>query len=196
MPCKGRWPLPRRSYRPDGAWAEGPGYWSYATKYTVTALAGLQSAPGTDYGLSTLPGPAGAARSGCRARGPTGLFFNFAEAGERAGDEPALFWLARRLTTRSWPGGRGGRRSGGSSRRSGGTTPGGRKRTWPAPGLDAHPCGRRRGRLALRLERDRQAIYVGFKGGRQQGPTTPTSIWAPSSWTPLGQRWATDLVRG
>ena len=43
-------------YAPDGGWAEGPGYWTYATHYTVCLLAALQTALGTDHGLSQTPG--------------------------------------------------------------------------------------------------------------------------------------------
>ena len=32
-----------RSFAPDGGWAEGPGYWAYATHYNVFYLAALQS---------------------------------------------------------------------------------------------------------------------------------------------------------
>jgi hypothetical protein len=84
------------SYAPDGAWAEGPGYWGYATRYTIVAFASLQSALGTDFGLSSLPGMAEAGVFRIYGAGPTSLFFNFADAGERAGTEPSLFWLARR----------------------------------------------------------------------------------------------------
>lgn len=31
-------PLAMRSYAPDGAWGEGPGYWGYATSYNVVML--------------------------------------------------------------------------------------------------------------------------------------------------------------
>ena len=31
-------------YGPDGAWAEGPGYWRYATQYNVVFLAALETA--------------------------------------------------------------------------------------------------------------------------------------------------------
>ena len=40
------------SYDPDGAWPEGPGYWDYATRYTLYGLAALQTALGTDFGLA------------------------------------------------------------------------------------------------------------------------------------------------
>jgi hypothetical protein len=84
------------TYAPDGAWAEGPGYWGYATRYTVVALASLQSALGTDFGLSSLPGLSEAGLFRVYSVGPTGWFFNFADAGESSGDEPSLFWLATR----------------------------------------------------------------------------------------------------
>src|SRR5207244_1654015 len=48
--------LAMASYAPEGGWAEGPGYWQYATSYNVYYLAALQSALGTDFGLSSLPG--------------------------------------------------------------------------------------------------------------------------------------------
>jgi hypothetical protein len=86
------------TYDPDGAWPEGPAYWEYATSYTVYGLAAMHSALGTDFGLSDRT--PGVARSGffpLLTSGPTGLFFNFADAGsnEHRGLMPCLFWLAR-----------------------------------------------------------------------------------------------------
>ena len=87
------------SYAPDGAWAEGPGYWGYATQYAVAAFASLRSALGTEFGLSSLPGVSRAGEFRLYAVGPTRRCFNFADCGETAagGDEPRLFWLARRF---------------------------------------------------------------------------------------------------
>ena len=48
--------LAMQSYAPDGGWGEGPGYWAYATSYNVTMLACLESATGSDFGLSKFPG--------------------------------------------------------------------------------------------------------------------------------------------
>ncbi len=48
--------LPMRNYAPDGAYPEGPGYWSYGTLFNVLLISGLESAFGTDYGLSQMPG--------------------------------------------------------------------------------------------------------------------------------------------
>ena len=41
-----------RDYGPvgDGAWPEGPHYWSYATKYVLATIECLLSATGSDYG--------------------------------------------------------------------------------------------------------------------------------------------------
>ncbi|MCC6695048.1 MAG: heparinase, partial [Candidatus Hydrogenedentes bacterium] len=44
------------SYAPDGAWMEGPGYWHYATRYTAFALCAMDTALGTDFGLSKMEG--------------------------------------------------------------------------------------------------------------------------------------------
>lgn len=90
--------LPRAiaSFGPDGGWAEGPGYWGYAMRYTVVALASLQTALGQDYGLGDIAGMDQAGLFRVYGVGPTGMFFNFADAGERSGDEPSLYWLARR----------------------------------------------------------------------------------------------------
>lgn len=85
------------TFGPDGAWSEGPGYWGYAMRYTVVALASLQTALGQDYGLGDIVGMEQAGFFRVCEVGPTGLFFNFADAGERAGEEPSLFWLARRF---------------------------------------------------------------------------------------------------
>lgn len=84
-------------YEPDGAYAEGPGYWNYATSYAVFGLAALQSALGTDFGLSAAKGFEQAGYFPLHASGPTGLYFNYADASESLRRNiPSLFWLARR----------------------------------------------------------------------------------------------------
>jgi hypothetical protein len=86
------------SYAPDGAWPEGPGYWGYATRYTVYGLAALQTALGTDFGLSKVHGLDKAGYFPIYTTGPTGFYFNFADVGgrNRRGNLPDLFWLSRR----------------------------------------------------------------------------------------------------
>ncbi|MGQ9504291.1 MAG: heparinase II/III domain-containing protein [Thermogutta sp.] len=85
------------NYAPDGAWAEGPGYWSYATHYTVYMLAALESALGTDFALSQQPGFDRAGDFRIHVIGPSGLAFNFADGGARVGGAPIMLWLARKF---------------------------------------------------------------------------------------------------
>jgi len=90
-------PIAMRSYAPDGGWAEGPNYWSYATRYTVYMLAALDSALGTDFGLAKSPGFDLAGRSRIYSSGPTGLSFNYADGGAKVSPAAEMFWLARRF---------------------------------------------------------------------------------------------------
>ena len=91
--------LPRaiKTYGPDGAWGEGPGYWSYATHYTAYGLAALESALGTDFGLLKIEGLAQAGDFPIYTAGPTGHYLNLADVGEKSSRRtlPCLFWLAR-----------------------------------------------------------------------------------------------------
>lgn len=82
---------------PDGVYPEGPGYWSYGTSYQVVMLAALESALGTDWGLTASPGFLASASAQLRQVGPTGLAFNFADGGEGVGVRPAFWWFARHL---------------------------------------------------------------------------------------------------
>jgi hypothetical protein len=90
-------PIALASYGPDGAWGEGPGYWSYATHYTAYGLAALQSALGSDFGLLQIKGLSEAGDFPIYTAGPTGLYLNMADVGEKSSRRtlPCLFWLAR-----------------------------------------------------------------------------------------------------
>jgi len=93
----GSLPIAMRQYAPDGAWAEGPGYWNYATRYTVYLLAGLETALGTDFGLSRQPGFSVTGDFRLHVVGPTKQVFNFADGGSGAGIAAHMFWLASRF---------------------------------------------------------------------------------------------------
>jgi hypothetical protein len=90
-------PLALKSYAPDGAWGEGPGYWSYATHYTAYGLTAMETALGKDFGLSEIAGLSDAGYSPIYLTGPTGLQLNYADVGERSRlrPMPCMFWLAR-----------------------------------------------------------------------------------------------------
>jgi hypothetical protein len=86
-----------RAYAPDGAYPEGPGYWSYGTSYSVMMIAALESALGTDWQMAESAGFLASAGAFLQMTAPSGLFFNFSDCREEGSIEPALFWFARRL---------------------------------------------------------------------------------------------------
>lgn len=88
--------LPMAEFAPDGAWNEGPGYWNYATSYNVVFLAGLESALGTDFGFSQMPGFADTGTFPMYLTGPLGRTFNYADGGEGTIRAAQMFWLARK----------------------------------------------------------------------------------------------------
>ena len=83
-------------YGPDGAWAEGPGYWGYATRYTAYGFSALRTALDTDFGLLDIEGISEAGFAPIHTTGPTGLYLNYADSGERNARRPMfqVFWLA------------------------------------------------------------------------------------------------------
>lgn len=83
-------------YAPDGGDEEGPGYWDYATTYTVFYLSALESALGSDLGWGETEGFGETGNFRVQSIGPTGLTFNYADASEPAGGSPQMFWLAGR----------------------------------------------------------------------------------------------------
>ena len=89
--------LAMQSYAPDGGWGEGPGYWGYATSYNVAMLACLESALGTDFGLSKFPGFDQTALFPLYMTGGGNRCFNFADCSEHAGRSDCLLWLGRRF---------------------------------------------------------------------------------------------------
>ena len=92
-----RIPLGLRPYAPDGVYPEGPSYWSYGTTYSAVTVAALETALGTDWGITSAPGFTASAGAYAQMIAPTGLAYNFADGGEGAGLQPTLMWFARRL---------------------------------------------------------------------------------------------------
>ncbi len=84
-------------YAPDGGWNEGPGYWHYATRYTVYFLSALETALGKDFGLSDSTGFNRAGHFRVYFTSPIGEIFNFADASGNLADAHEMFWLTRRF---------------------------------------------------------------------------------------------------
>ncbi|MFM1651706.1 DUF4962 domain-containing protein [Brevibacillus sp. B_LB10_24] len=62
------------NYAPDGGSPEGPGYWDHGTLYISYFLSSLDSALGTDYGLSDAPGLSETGYYPLYVTGPAGSF--------------------------------------------------------------------------------------------------------------------------
>lgn len=90
-------PRAMAEFGPDGGWPEGPGYWHYAIMYNVTMLASLQSALGTDFGLSATPGFSETGLFPIYMAGATDRCFNFADCHEGEIHSPELFWFAQKF---------------------------------------------------------------------------------------------------
>ncbi len=102
-------PVSMHEYVPDGAYPEGPGYWGYGTTYNVILISALQSALGTDFGLTRQPGFLATADYYLHVTGPSGLYFNYSDCGRGGqGVAPAMFWFAAQrgepyLLWSEWP---------------------------------------------------------------------------------------------
>jgi len=88
-----------KEFGDDGGWAEGPGYWRYATEYAVFFTAALESALGEDAARPMLDnkGFANAGEFCIHVTGPFGKTFNFADAGDHAGGAPQMFWMGQKF---------------------------------------------------------------------------------------------------
>ena len=81
-------------YEPEGAYPEGPGYWNYGTTFNILFLDALQSAVGTDFGITdAFPGFLSTARFRAQLNTPAGLSYNFSDNGESRQASPSLFWF-------------------------------------------------------------------------------------------------------
>ena len=83
-------------YEPDGIYPEGPIYWSYGTSFEILLLKALETAFGTDFGLSNHPGFLSSGRYILFSESGTGKYFNFYDNSERAGLNPESWYFASR----------------------------------------------------------------------------------------------------
>jgi hypothetical protein len=182
--------LAMAQFAPDGAWAEGPGYWAYATSYNVVLLAGLASALGTDFGLSDLPAFADTGWLPIYLTGPLGRTFNYADGSDHTIRAPQMFWLARRFNRPAY----------GHYERPI-ASPHAQDLLWfdartdqaqaVAPPLDKYFRGA--GVVTLRSAwNDRRALFVGFKAGDNKANHSHLDL-GTFVLDALGTRWAADL---
>jgi len=89
--------LPMKDYEPDGAYPEGYSYWGYGTSFNIMFISALEKAFGRDCGFEINPGFFRTAGYLENMTGPTGSCFNYSDAGQGGGLNPAMFWFADRL---------------------------------------------------------------------------------------------------
>jgi len=83
-------------YGPDGVYPEGSTYWSYGTSFSVTTIAMVESAFGTDFGMTDYPGFKESAVFKKLSVAPSGWYYNFADCGDKRGEngDVILAWFA------------------------------------------------------------------------------------------------------
>ncbi|MBR2128042.1 MAG: heparinase II/III family protein [Bacteroidales bacterium] len=89
-------PFALACYAPDGGYPEGFNYWGYGTSFQVMMIAALESALGTDYGLSEAPGFLDTASFIQFMTTPGGECFNFSDSSPMTVCNPMMFWFADR----------------------------------------------------------------------------------------------------
>ncbi|MHB1310274.1 MAG: heparinase II/III domain-containing protein [Limisphaerales bacterium] len=182
--------LAMREYGPDGAWAEGPAYWHYATSYNVVFLAALHSALGSDFGLGTIPGFREAGLFPIHLSGPLGRTFNYADGGDGAIRAPEMFWLAERFGLPAY-----------AQYQMRSATPHPLDLVWflrdtsaiqtAALPLDRHFRGAEVVTMRSAWD-DRNALFVGFKGGDNQANHSNLDLGS-FVMDAMGVRWVVDL---
>jgi hypothetical protein len=88
--------LPMEDYKPDGAYPEGYSYWGYGTSFNVLFCSAVERIFGSDFGLSDTEGYLKTGSYMTHMIGSSGLPFNYSDAGNGAGLNPAMFWFAQR----------------------------------------------------------------------------------------------------
>jgi hypothetical protein len=196
-------PKAMHEYAPDGAYPEGPGYWGYGTTFNVLLISALESTLGSDFNLTSQPGFLATADYYLHVVGPSGLYFNYSDAGRGGeGVAPAMFWLAAKrqqsyLLWRDWAAleGRGSARSGRGRDRTDPMT-----LLWIAPRqakptVPASLSWSAAGPNPVAFHRsswDRNASFVAIKGGSASLNHAHMDVGA-FVMDAAGFRWADDL---
>jgi len=188
--------IPTARLAPDGGWDEGPGYWNYAMRYTAYYLAAIQTALGTDFGISKSPGLAETGLFRIYAIGPTKLAFNFADAETAASDAPQMFLFARLFDrpVYAWHQRRFGTGTASTSALN--------LLWYDGRGTDADAAALPLDAYFKNIDvvffrsawNDDNALFVGFKGGNNRANHSHPDL-GTFVLDALGRRWAIDLGR-
>ncbi len=185
-------------FSPDGGFEEGPVYWNYATTFNTYYLAALDTAFGTDFGLSSLPGFDKTGEYRMQTISPLHLYANFGDCGTTPGYATQMFWMARKFNRPMYaeherdldehPAVMEG-------------TPGILELLWQFPRMapeastaitTAQSFARINGAFMRTSWTDPQATYVAFKGGDSKSSHGHLDL-GQFICEMAGQRWAVDL---
>ena len=86
-------PIALKAYVPDGAYAEGSGYWEYGTSYTAVMLDALESCFRDDFGLSRSKGFIPSALYAQQMITPTLSAFAYSDNGLSSSFSPTVFYF-------------------------------------------------------------------------------------------------------
>ncbi|MBT4138416.1 MAG: hypothetical protein HOE48_10895, partial [Candidatus Latescibacteria bacterium] len=89
--------LPMGHYAPDGAGTEGATYWDYGSRYNILYMSSLETALGTDFGLSDVPGFKESGQYQMYISGASRLPYDFADCGMHRMSAPMHFWMGKRF---------------------------------------------------------------------------------------------------
>ncbi len=90
-------PLAMSHYAPDGAGTEGATYWDYGARFNILLLSSLETALGTDFGLSQTEGFRQSGAYQIYLGGADRMALDFADCGLRRLSTPMHFWMARKF---------------------------------------------------------------------------------------------------
>ncbi len=88
-----------QAFTSEGAWPDGPANGEYAMRYACLLFASLDTAVGSDNGLSNARGFDRAGRFRVYTTGPADRTFNFAGSPDDPGAAPELFWMSKHFSS-------------------------------------------------------------------------------------------------
>lgn len=99
--CLASNPIAQQVYDPDGAYPEGYGYWDYGTSFEVLLIAGLQSALGTDAGITAQRSFMRTAEFVNYMIAPSSNPYNYFDTSSKGSCLFSKYWFARQLNDTS-----------------------------------------------------------------------------------------------
>lgn len=93
-----------KQYAPDGVYPEGSTYWNYGTTFSALTSSMLESALGTDFGLSEYHPLMESAVFRLLSVAPSGRYYNFSDCGDKRSEngDLTLAWFAAKTGNKNY----------------------------------------------------------------------------------------------